>query len=110
MMLPLVQVLYGSLSREKRSQHVDVENPMEVFLGNRFDRLEFVNTRVVNQNIEATVVFDGGVDDGFRVGGLRYVTLYCDSGTAVLFDGGDHIIGTGFARSIVDNNGGAVCG
>jgi hypothetical protein len=50
----------GSLSGENRSQYVDVEDSMEVFLGNRLDWHEFVDSEVVNQNIEASIVSNAG--------------------------------------------------
>jgi hypothetical protein len=54
------------LGRQKRPKHVDIEHPAELFLGNGFDRCKFVNSRVINQDIEPPVVFNGRVDDTLR--------------------------------------------
>src|ERR1700730_2043701 len=98
----------GSLGGEKRSQDVGVENPMEMFFGDRFDRHEFVNSGVVNQNIEAAVVFCSCVDNGLSVGGLGYVALYRDSGTAGFLNGGYDVISPGPAGSIGDHDRGGL--
>src|ERR1700733_6578549 len=103
-------MLDGSLSGEQRSQYVGIENPMEVVLGDRLDRSEFINAGIVNQDVEASVIFDGGVNDSVRAGGFGYVALYGDGGPAGFLNGGDDVISPGLTRSIVDHDGGAFCG
>jgi hypothetical protein len=59
------EVFSGRLSRQEKTQDVDVKELMELGLSDGFDGCEFVDSGIVDQDVEAAVVFDGGVDDAF---------------------------------------------
>ena len=63
--LPLY--LDGGLRRKDRSEHVDVENLVELFFGHSYDRSEFVNTRVIDEDVETAVVLYRRIDDALRL-------------------------------------------
>ncbi len=59
----LAEVLDGGLRGEQAAEHVDVEDPVEVLLGDRLERREGVDAGVVDQDVEAAIGLDRGVDD-----------------------------------------------
>ena len=57
------EVLDGGLRGEQKTEHVDVEMPVELLFGDGLDGSELVHAGVVDEDVEAAVVLDGCVDD-----------------------------------------------
>ncbi len=67
-------MLHRRLGGEQQAEHVDVEHPVEFLLGDGFDRREFIDPGVVDQDVEPAIVLDGRVDDALRFRSLGDVT------------------------------------
>jgi hypothetical protein len=80
---------------------------VEVLRRDGLKRQHLVHARVVHEDIELAVGLDSGVNDGLCVGGFGDVTLDGDGLAARGGDGGDDLVGTGFVRCVVDDDGGA---
>jgi hypothetical protein len=101
----LAEVLDRGLGGEQKAEHVDVELAVKVFLGDRFDGSEFVDAGVVDEDIEAPVVLDGGVDDALGVGGLGDIALDGDGFATGFVNGGDDGFRAFLAGGVVDDDG-----
>ena len=54
-------MLYGLLAGEEQAEHIHVEVFVELFLGHLFQRREFVNAGVIDQDVDlAERLFRGG--------------------------------------------------
>ena len=71
---------------------------------------ELVDARVVDKDVETTEVFDGSVDEAFGFRSLGYVSADGDGLATCLGDCANDGIGTGLARCVVDDDGGAFGG
>lgn len=60
------KVLDRGLRGEQQTKDVDVENLAVVFFGDAFDGGEFVDARVVDQDVKAAEVLDGCVNNALR--------------------------------------------
>jgi hypothetical protein len=59
-------VFDGCLRGERETEHVNVKHLVELFFGDGLEGGELVYAGVVNEDVEAAIVFDGGVDDALR--------------------------------------------
>ena len=73
------EVLDGCLRREQKTEHVDVKHLVELVFGDGLDGAELVYAGVVNEDVEAAVVFDGCVDYALSLGRLGDVAPDGDS-------------------------------
>ena len=96
--------LYRSLRRKQGAQHIDVELLVEVFLGDRLDRREFIDARIIDQHVELAEMRDRCLDYCFGVRRLRYVALDRDSLAAGFGDRFDDLVGASLARRIVNHD------
>ena len=104
------EVLDRGLRGEQEAEDVDVEHLVEVFFGDGLDGRELVDAGVVDEDVEAAEVLDGGVDDALGLGGLGDVAADGDGLAAGGGDGGDDGVGAGLAGGVVDDDGGAFGG
>ena len=72
------------------TEDVNVEDPVELLFRDGFDRRELVDPRIVDEDVETTIVFDGGVDDSLRLRGFGDVALHGDGFAAGGGDGSDY--------------------
>jgi len=70
------EVLDGRLRDKQKAEYVNVEYLVELVFRDRFNRRELIHAGVIHQDVEATVVLDGRIDDALGFGGLRDVTTY----------------------------------
>jgi hypothetical protein len=94
-------MLSRSLGGEKEAEHIDVELFMEVILGDGLKRRALVDPRVVNEDVEAAVSLDCGVDDALRICSLGNVASHRDGLAAMVCDMGDDGVGARLARCIM---------
>ena len=62
MLAPFAEVLDGCLRGEQKTEHVNVKCLVKLVFGDGLDPSELVYAGVVNEDVEAAVVFDGGVE------------------------------------------------
>jgi len=98
-------VLDRCLGGEEEAQHVDVKLPMKMVFGDGFERSEFVNARVVDEDIEASISRDRRIDDALRPGRFGHVARHGNGLAACGDDLGDDGVGAGLARCIIDDDG-----
>ncbi len=55
-----------SLRRQKDAEHVDVEQLVEVILGDAFEWRKFVDARVVHEDVDAAKMLNGRFNDALR--------------------------------------------
>ena len=67
------EMLRRRLRGEQQAEHVDVEDAAILRLGDLLDRREFVDARIVDQNVQAAEPLDGRVDQALRVIGLGHI-------------------------------------
>jgi hypothetical protein len=103
----LAELLHRRLGGEQEPQDVDVEHLVELVLGDVRDRREFIDAGIVDQDVEAAVGRDRGVDYALRLGGLRDVAVRGDGLAARLLDDAHDGVGALLARRIVDDDRGA---
>ena len=75
-----------------------------------FDGGELVDAGVVDEDVEAAEVLDGGVDDALGFGGLGDVATDGDGLATGGGDGDDDGVRAGLAGGVVDDDGGAFGG
>src|SRR6476660_1457666 len=80
------EMLECFLSGEKHSENVGIKHFVELLLGDVFERHEFVNASVVNQNVELTKSLLRCGKKLFDVVLLRDASLNCDCFPAALRD------------------------
>jgi hypothetical protein len=103
----LGEVLGRGLRDQQEAEDVDIELLVEVFGSDGLKGQHFVDTRVVDEDVEFAIGLKGRIDDGLRVGGLGDVALDGYGFAAGLGDGLDDHVGTGFAGGVVNDHGGA---
>jgi len=74
MLPPLAEVLHCGLRGENETKHVNVEDPVELLFGDRFDRRELVDPGIVDEDVETTIALDCGIDDTLCLCDLGDVT------------------------------------
>jgi hypothetical protein len=92
-------VFDGCLRGEQKTEHVNVKHLVELFFGDGLDGGELVYAGVVNEDVEAAIVFDGGVDDALRLSSLGDVAPQSDSLATGCGDGGDNSVRASLAGS-----------
>src|SRR5882724_11661221 len=81
-----------------------------MFLRNAFERKEFINARVIYENVELAKGFFGFGEEAFDVRLLRYVRLHANRLAALGGDFTDAFVRSGFAGSVIDDDRGALGG
>ena len=99
--------LYGFLGGEKEAEYVEVELFVEVFGSDGFERPEFEDAGVVDQDIEAAVSLFGLLEEAGNVLVLRYVGLNRGRFAAFIGDAFYDSVGAGFTGGIVHDYGGS---
>src|SRR6476619_3904237 len=94
---PLAEVLHCGLRDENEAEHVNVEHPVELLFGHRFDRHELVDPRIVDEDVQTTKALDGGVDDTLGLRGLGDVAMHGNRFAAGVRDGSDKGVRACFA-------------
>src|SRR5260221_1106637 len=97
----LSEVLHSGLRNKEEAQHIDVEVPVKVLLGDSLEGGVLVHAGVVYEDVESAVVFDGGFDDTLCLGRLGDVARHGDGFATSRRDGGDNCVCTILAGSIV---------
>ena len=107
MMLPPAapKLLDRVLRREHQAENIHVELPVEMFLGDLFEREKFINARVVHENVEPAKGFLRLGEQTFNVRFLRNVRLHCDSFSARAGNFTDDLVRSRFAGSVIDDDG-----
>ena len=77
---------------------------MELLFRYFFNRRELVDARVVDQDVEAAEILDGGVDDALRFRCLGNITTDSDSLAAGCCDRIDDGSRAGLARRVIDHH------
>jgi hypothetical protein len=103
-------MLDGCLRGEQKTEHVNVKCLVELFFGDGLDGSELVYPGVVNEDVEAAVVFDGGVDDTVRLSSFGDVAPHGDSLATGCGDSGDNSVCVSLAGSVVHDYGCSFCG
>ena len=98
---PLSEVLHSSLRRKEEAQHIDVEVPVKVLLGDGLEGDVLVHARVVYEDVKPAEVLDGCFNDTLRLGGLGDVARHSDGLSTGRFDGGDNCVRTSLAGCVV---------
>jgi len=93
------------LRDEEKAEHVEIELPMEVFLGHFGQRFKVKNPGVIDENIDAAEGGYGFGEKAIDIGFLRDVRLHGDGFAALAGDVGDDAIRAFFARGIIDDDG-----
>ena len=75
-----------------------------MLFGNGLEGANFVDARVVNEDVEAAVGLDGGVDDALRIRGLRNVASNGDGLAAMFCDMGDDRVRARLTGCIIDDH------
>ena len=57
-------MLDGSLGGEKQAENIEVELLVEVLGRDLFKRAEFIDSGIVDQNVDRTELFSDGLDEG----------------------------------------------
>src|ERR1700686_1775907 len=94
-------MLDGGLRRKDRSEYVDIENPVELFFSHRLDWRELINARVIDQDVNPTVILYRCIDDGLCIRSLGNITLDRDGSTTRFGDGSDNIVSPRFTGRII---------
>jgi len=81
-----------------------------LFFGDGLYGSELVYAGVVNEDVEAAVVFDGGVDDTVRFSSFGDVAPHGDCLAAGCGDGGDNSDRASLTGSVVHDYGCSFCG
>src|SRR4029077_19847849 len=97
------EVLDRRLGGEQQAEHVDVEVSVKVFFGNVFDRREPVDTRVIDEDIQATELLDRGLDDVLRGPCRGNVAVNCDCLAPGRHDFRDYFVRAGCAGGVIDD-------
>jgi hypothetical protein len=63
-------VFDGGLGNQNHPKNIDVEMPMELLLGDRFERGKSEFAGVVHKNVDPSVVLNGCRNDALRFRGL----------------------------------------
>src|SRR5580704_10664065 len=105
----LHEVLHSGLRDKEEAQHIDVEVPVKVLLGDSLEGGVLVHAGVVYEDVESTVVFDGGFDDTLCLGRLGDVARHGDGFATSRGDGGDNCVCTSLAGSVVHHYGCTFC-
>ena len=102
---PVAEVLDGGLGGEQQAEHVDVEHPVERFLGDGLDGGELVHPGVVDQDVEPAVGLDRRVDDALaRRPPWRRRPSTATALPPLAGDVGDHLVGPGLAGRVVHHH------
>jgi hypothetical protein len=83
---------------------------VEDLFGEGFERCELVDARVVNEDVEASIVLDGCIDDSLCLGCFGDVAFHGDSLAAGRGDGCDDSVRAALARGIIYDYRCAFCG
>ena len=84
------EVLHSGLRDKEEAQHIDVEVPVKVLLGDSLEGGVLVHAGVVYEDVESAVVFDGGFDNTLCLGRLGDVARHGDGFATSCGDGGDN--------------------
>jgi len=103
----LPQLTHHCLCYKKHSLQVDIENRVEIRLRHVPEVRPFLQTRVVDENVDFSKNRDGLLDESLAVGNLSDVSL---NGSRAPFHSGysvHYFVRTFFVRAIADRNVGA---
>ena len=95
------EVFDGCLRGEQKTEHVNVKHLVELFFGDGLDGGELIHAGVVNEDVEAAIVFDCGVDDALGLSSLGDVAPHGNSLATGCGDVGDNSLRPSLAGSIV---------
>src|SRR4051812_8475663 len=101
-------MLDGLLDREDRPEHVGVELAVKLVLGDRFERVELVDSRVVDQNVDFAERLVRLLEQALYVFRLRDITLDGDSLAAIAGNLVYHAVSTSLAGGVVHHDGRAL--
>ena len=96
---------HSFLSGQQKPEHVRVEVPMELGLGNTFERRKLVDAGIVDQNVDRAKGRLGFGEQAPDLFALRDIALDRDGLATFRFDGGHDPVGALTARRIVDHHG-----
>src|SRR3984957_9844173 len=101
------EVLGGGLSGEQEAEDVEVENLVELRLGDGFERAEFVDAGIIDQDIDLFVGLLGFGEELVDVGLLGDVALNGDGFAALADDFVDDFVRALFAGGVINDDRGA---
>jgi hypothetical protein len=107
---PLSEVVHSGLRHKEEAQHIDIEVPVKVLLGDGLDRGKLVHAGVVYEDVKSAIVFDGCLDDTLRLAGLGDVARHGYGLTTGCSDGSDDSVRPSLAGSVVHDYRSAFCG
>ena len=105
-----IKMLHRFLRREQRAQHIQVEVFVEMLFGNGFQRREIVNSRIVDQDVEATERLLGFREECLNFRLFRNIGFHRDGLATVLRDLRDDGFRAFLAGRIIDDHRGAFRG
>jgi hypothetical protein len=110
MLPPRAKLFDRFLRRENQAENIQIELPVEMLLGDLFEREEFINARVVDKNVELAKGLLRFGKQAFDVRFLGDVRLHRNRLAALRGDFADDLVRAGLAGSVVDDDGRAVRG
>jgi hypothetical protein len=102
-------MFHGFLRGEQQAEHIQIELLVEMFLGDLFERREFVDARVVHENVNRAERLIGFGEQAGDVRLLGNVRLSGDGLATRAGDFGDDPVRARFAGSVIDDDGCAIC-
>ena len=87
MLAPAPRCLAAAWVMSEEAEDVDVELAVEGIFGDGFEWREFVHAGIIDENVEAAVIFDGCRDDALGFGGFGNVATYGNGFAAGCGDG-----------------------
>jgi hypothetical protein len=105
----LSEILHSGLRNKEEAKYIDVEVPVKVPLGDRFEGGVLVHAGVVYEDVESAVVFDGCFDNTLCFGRLGDVSRHGDGFATSRGDGGDNCVCTSLAGNVVHYYGCTFC-
>src|SRR5580693_2486125 len=105
----LSEVLHSGLRNKEEAQHIDVEVPVKVLLGDSLEGGVLVHAGVVYEDVESAVVFDGCFDDTVCLGRLGDVARHGNGFATSRGDGGNNCACISLAGSVVHHYGCTFC-
>ena len=89
---------------EDEAEHIQIEMLVELLLGDAFERREFVDARVVHQDVEPAKRFLRLSKQPFDVGLPGNISLHRDGIASGAGDFRNNLIRTGLAGCVIDDN------
>jgi hypothetical protein len=98
------ETIYRLLRTEDETENIEIEQSVEMLFRHGFERQEFVNTGVVDQDVETTKCLLRLSKQAFDVRLFRHVGLHRNGFSAFRRDFGDDGVSARLAGRIVDDN------